>query len=520
LNAIIKYFKNNWFPLLLLFIGLHISFFQITGYDLKNMTGDLGDSRFILCIVEYNYKWLTGHYSSYWDGFFMYPDKEVISYSDNLLGSLPLYAAFRMSGIGFLGAFQLLILSCHVLNFALCYFCLYRLSGNRYGAACGAFIFAFSIALNGMHYHPQYSFRFCIPLFFYFLFNYLNTKQLRALCYAALFLVLQFYLGIYLGYFLLITGGIFAGSFILVKSMNADTFKKLFVHLLVVIPLSFVALLPLFYFYYRRNQITGYYTDYDFYMQTLPRLSSYFKSFPGALSWDFLSHTQVNSKYEWLHQLFPGGLVLLSLLISCFFILKQDPEKHYRIILLCLFIFMLFTINIGGHTLYGYLMKIPGIKAARVVSRSVTVLLFFAGWLFCMNVTLLQERFGKYRKIILVALPCLLLLDNYCLPSSFKKFDREESYARILNIEHKIRKVPNPEKFKAFAWVPGITTESHIYHIDAMLAALDMNSKTVNGYSSSAHKQYGPFWRNIDSLSLADWCEAMRLPLDSVLIVK
>jgi len=517
-GSLIKYLQNYWFVILLLLLGLHITVFQLIGYDLKNIIGDLGDSRFIISIVEYNYQWLSGNYENYWDGFFMYPDKEVISYSDNLLGITPLYGLFRVMGFDFLTSFQLLMIACHILNFVFCFYCFNKFTGNKYAAASGAFIFAFSIALNGVHNHPQYIFRFCIPLFFYFFTTYLNTYNLKNLLYSVFFLILQFYLVIYLGYFLLITAGLFFLIYFLFTSPDIQKLKKLAVHSIPAILVFGLCLFPVFYFYYKRNQITGYYTDYDFYMQTIPRLSSYLKSFPGAISWSFLNNTPVNSKYEWVHILFPGIIVFTSLFFSVYLAFKK--QKLYAIILFVLFVFILFTINYNGHTLYGYLMKIPGIKAARVVSRVVIVLIFFGAWLLCLNVKYILENFNAAKKIIIFLLPLLLFFDNYCRPSGFKTFNKSECMNRINKIEQKITGISNYKSYAAFAYIPGTKKDSYIYHIDAMLCALKLKIKTVNGYSSSAHKAYGTFWRDIDSTSLIGWAKAMNLAMDSVLIMK
>ncbi len=90
MNTIKSNIQKHWIAIVLLFCGLYASVFQITGFNLQRIAGDLGVySQFIISIVEFNYQWLIGNYNSYWDGFFMYPDSEVISYSDNLLGSLP-----------------------------------------------------------------------------------------------------------------------------------------------------------------------------------------------------------------------------------------------------------------------------------------------------------------------------------------------------------------------------------------------------------------------------------------------
>lgn len=517
LNFILKYLKNYWFPILLLVIGLHITLFQLLGYDLKHVIGDLGDSRFIASIIEYNYQWLCGNYNNYWDGFFMYPDKEVISYSDNLLGVLPIYSLFRFFGSDTLTAFQLLLIVCHILNFWFCFYCFHQLSDNKYAAAAGAFIFAFSIALNGVHNHPQYTFRFCIPLFFFFLHQYLNTLQIKFLIYSSIALVVQFYLGIYLGYFLVITAAIFLLCYFLFHPDQLKQFGKMFKNKLIALAILIAGLFPLFYFYYKRSQVTGYYTDYDFYMQTIPRISSYFKSFNGSLIWGFLNNTNVNSKYEWVHFLFPGIIVFVSLTLSIFLALKK--QKNYMILVSVVLIFISFTIYFEGHTLYGYLMKIPGIKAARVVSRISTVLIFFLAWMVCLNIDMLQKKLTINTKTWLILLPLILVLDNYCLPSGFKTFEKEESNMRVNKLEEKIVSLGNLKTQKAFAYIPGIKKDSQFYQIDAMMCALKLQCKTVNGYSSSCHKQFGSFWRDIDSTSLNYWCKTMQLPIDSVTIV-
>ncbi len=450
----------------------------------------------------------------------MFPDKEVISYSDNLLGVTPLYSVFRIIGFNYLTAFQLLIILCHTLNFLFCFYCFHKLTGNKYAAACGAFIFAFSIALNGMYNHPQYTFRFCIPLFFYFLINYLNTYQLKSLLLSFLFLILQFYLGIYLGYFVLVIGAFFSFFYFMFNAPNIQKIKKAIPHAVIAIPFFFICLLPLFYFYYKRNQTSGYYTDYNFYMETIPRLSSYVKSFPGSISWSFLNNTNVSSQYEWLHILFPGALIFTAIFLSMYLAFKNHKRNLYLSVLALIIVFIMFTINYNEHTLYGYLMKIPGIKAARVVSRFVTVLIFFGAWLVCLNVDYFQNNFLKYKNVIIVLLPLLLLADNYCTPTGFKTFTKEECITRVDNIKKQILLNPNYKNYKAFAYIPSIKLNSQFYHIDAMLCALSLKSKTINGYSSSCHKDFGPFWRNIDSTSLSDWCKTIKLDINSVLIVK
>jgi len=59
-----------------------------------------------------------------------------------------------------------------------------------------------------------------------------------------------------------------------------------------------------------------------------------------------------------------------------------------------------------------------------------------------------------------------------------------------------------------------------LYHLDAMLAALQLGLKTVNGYSSSCNRYFGPFWNYPNATALTYWCTQMNLDKNTLLLVK
>jgi hypothetical protein len=81
------------------------------------IVGDLGDSRFNMYVLEDGYRWLTGLDKSFWSAPFFYPAPNVIAYSDNHLGSLLFYSAFRLLGQGRETAFQLWVVTIFTLNY-------------------------------------------------------------------------------------------------------------------------------------------------------------------------------------------------------------------------------------------------------------------------------------------------------------------------------------------------------------------------------------------------------------------
>jgi hypothetical protein len=510
--------KENFYICLLLSIGLYITYFQIFGFDLNYIIGDLGDSRFISSIVEYNYQWMIGNYDKYWDGFFMYPDKEVISYSDNLLGSLPFYAIFRLLGANHLTAYQLLILLSHLLNFIGAYYCFYKVTGNKFAAATGAFIFAFNLSVNSIHNHPQFTFRFMAPLAFYAIFNYLQTYRNKFLYYFVLFLSFQFYLSIYLGYFLLVFIAIFA---IIYFCFNRDkvkltNLKTASIGLISSACLFLVMVLPLFYHYYQRNQITGYYTSYQEILETVPQLKSYLIPFASAYSFDFLKDITVESKYGWFHQLFPGTLVFLSSILSVYFGIKRKNKLQLSLLFVLVF-FLIFATNFNGNSLYSYLQEIPGFSAIRVVSRFVLLSTFIYGWLMALNLNEIKSE--TWKNTLLLLFPLLLFYDNYCEQGGFGRFEKREALNRIETIATKIALQSKPGSDLVFAYIPKTEEESFKVQIDAMQTAVYLKAKTINGYSSSCHGEFGPFWEKHDSLSLSNWCKVFKLDESKLVIV-
>ena len=80
---------------------------NITGVNLEYFPGDEGDARFNTYILEHGHQFLSGNQDALWEAPFMYPEASVISYSDNLIGSAPVYSFFRMLNFDRETSFQL-----------------------------------------------------------------------------------------------------------------------------------------------------------------------------------------------------------------------------------------------------------------------------------------------------------------------------------------------------------------------------------------------------------------------------
>src|SRR3989338_385143 len=172
MNATVAKWMASWPFWLGLVIGLVFTTFQVIGFDLSIYPGDFGDGRFNNFILEHGHRFLTGQESSLCEAHFMYPEAQVVTFSDNLIGTVPLYSLWRALGCDIETSFQLWYILVTVFNFTACYFFLKWLFHNRYAAVLGAFVFAFSLTLQTQVTHAQTFPRFFIPLAILFLLLY------------------------------------------------------------------------------------------------------------------------------------------------------------------------------------------------------------------------------------------------------------------------------------------------------------------------------------------------------------
>src|SRR5439155_3041209 len=129
------------------------------------MQADPSDSRFNNSILEHSFRCIRpGPYGgTLWSPRFFYPADHVLAYSENLLGSAPIYWLFRtMLAPSF--AFSLWMMACCILCFATFAALLRRLDLHPFLIAAGAFIFAFGFHRARLINHQQMLPQFFFPL--------------------------------------------------------------------------------------------------------------------------------------------------------------------------------------------------------------------------------------------------------------------------------------------------------------------------------------------------------------------
>lgn len=508
--------------------GLIFISFQVVGFSFSHFPGDLGDGRLVLYFLEHAYKYFTFQIDSFWSAPFMYPEAKTIAYSENLIGSMPFYAIFRVFGFDPFTAYQLWYLVVAALNFLTCYFFLKYVFKNPYAAILGAMVFAFSMALQSQLTHAQTVPRFAIPLAFWMLVKFKDNFEPKYFFAAVLFVVYQIYCGIYLGFMLIVP---FTAFLILMVIQNYEQLKINFSNkiwkrqIIKSLLINVVILAPLIIPYLGRN-IAPNFKHYLHISNSIPTLISYFYSQQGSLLWDFLSETGAGRAAWWDHQIFTGGISTI-----CFFIVLGIISSRLYKTRMCLktlsslylmlfagFITFFIFLRIESISAYIFIYFLPGFSSMRSLTRIINIeLLFFAistAWVF----KYIFDKAKKLSFVLFLIFVSLFITDNYFYRDEVYITDKNIAISRTNIIDSLLSTIP---KHSIISYEPACDKNDAIYfHIDAMLAAQKHNLYSVNGYTASCPGDYAPFWDNIDEISRNNWLSSKDITFDTLYVVK
>lgn len=519
-------------PFLLLLIGTYLMPIRILGFDLSMIPGDMGDARFNNFILEHGFQFLIGKVTNYWDASFMYPTKNVIAFSDNLLGTMPFYAVFRMFGIDRETAFQLWFLMLTIFNYLFCYLALKKWSNAIVLSAVGAYIFAFGLFNLGQIYHAQIFPRFLIPFLFYWCWRYLKDKEIKHLVFLLLGTVYQFYCGIYLGFFVL-----YSLFFMLISYVIAYRDFDLFYQfkelkktalILGLITISGLILLPLLLPYIEVSQTLGM-RKFNEVINSIPKPISYIFSTPASTFWGklFYNHSAYGFEEWWLHFLFPGILPWLAIVAFPFVFLTKKltstKRKHLIFIGLSFFLSLIFCLNINGITLYKIIFEFPGFSSMRALNRIINTQIVFFILMLVSVFAVLQENF-KWAKVVVYFLPLLVIADNtFNLNWEVRRFSKNEAITNVVLIKETILR-EHDKRFDAIAFsFNEEDKKSHTKiienHISVMLACQELGLTCVNGYSGSYPTKYMPFFDSTNKETLKQWCEEKNIDVSDIQLI-
>lgn len=522
-------FAALW-PAVLLVYGLWSFPLAIFGPDRELIPGDLGDARFNNYLLEHFHQYTTGKVDRYWDAPFMYPYKNVIALSDNLLGTAPLYSLFRRLGYNRESAYQFWILAVFALNYLCCYVALLLWSKRSALAAGGAFIFAFGIHMIGHLEHAQVFPKFMVPIAFWFCWRWLQTGTVRYFLLAALAVVYQFYCGIYLGFMLCYALLFLSLGYLLVnthviKQLRTPNWRAAAMGLS-DIALSAALLLPLMLPYLEVAGSLGTRT-FEEVKATIPRPASYFFTHPAVLSWQSLSrHSQFAFDEWWSHFHFMGAVPWLAIILLPIIVWKANIEpaqkKGLLAIGLGLALSTLFCIRPGDFTLYKLIYNLPGFSAMRAIDRIITVQAMY----FALITTVVFASIGTriwQKALIGLFVPFLIIMENKVDVNWLKRFNKYEARTLVDRIVIDMQ-MQRDSTAKALAYTPARCVlpfeEDHQrtinMHLSAMLAGQQLGVVVVNAYAIDYPNGYIRFHDKMDRSSLEAWCRSNNTTIEGI----
>ncbi len=514
--------ERPWKTEIILGLGLFLvgiaQFFRV-----DQIPGDLGDTRFNMYVLEHGYRWLMHLDGSFWSAPFFYPAPDVITYSDNHLGSFLFYSVFRIFGAGRETAFQLWAVTIFSLNYFITWFVLWRHRCNAVGAAGAAYIFTFGLAMAAQMTHLQLAPRFMVPIAFWMSSRLIETgrpKYLHGLLAACAY---QIYLGIYVGYFLILSLVPFCLALFLIQqrwtaigSFIKQSDRKIFyrgIEYTMSCIVFVLVLLPIAIPYHRTHQWVGN-RSWEEVMKMLPRTRSYFYG-PDSILWG-TSSQQIGAELPFRneHKLFPGVLPYLAIIAFLYLHLRNKMSRALSQVGLAmigvLFALVLLTSYRYRFSLYHLVWTfLPGAGAIRGVSRIALVLLYPVVFIFAVTGTAIMRghvRIGAHWKKGFLGLGLLLLtvVDQAAVSLSVSK---RECKRRITKMETAMLQARGSRVDRNVFWVNQNNGDPYyVKDLDVMLAGQALGMNVVNGYSGLVPKGYAFRLTALEG----DWCDDLR----------
>jgi hypothetical protein len=487
-------------PLVLLAIGLFEVPLTFTGIDFRFIPGDLIDSRFNNYVLEHGYRWLTRRpHGSFWSPPFCYPARNMAAGSDAHVGTLPLYAAFRVAGAEPERAFQLWGLALFVLTFFAAYLSARWLGLSRPAAGIAAFVFAFGPPVIGQMNHAQLYPRFFIPPAFAAGWYALGRPSWRLFGATAICVAGQFYCGIYLGLFLvgllatfLTAAAIIGRRRVPWRAVLAPAWGEAIARVAAItVPVVGLAWLGVPYLR-AAGELDPLEREV---IRIAPDLRAWLRPPDVSATWAWLRPLAGrNDWYEAEKLLFPGAASVAGLgtgLLALGLSMRRGSETRTlaAAAAVAVAIVPILFVEIDGRSLYREALQFPGVEKLRATGRVAVVLLAPLGLLAGLAADALCRRLPRRPAVLalglLLALPAV---DAISFPSADavwlkRRFPLAEGESRRTVWAAAIRAHPQATLVYVFQDPTAPALDRWARDVDVMWGALDVGVPTANGYT-------------------------------------
>jgi len=495
--------------------GLFIAFYPTFLSGFSFIQNDPGDTRLVNYFLEHSFQLLTNrnYVGDLWSPAFFYPYEKVLTFSENLFGSAPVYWVFRTLFSAEL-AFQFWMIAVSILNFFSFAFLMRRYQASHLLSAFGAFLFAFGMPRIAKIGHQQLLPQFFTPFVFLSVWEFVKQPTRKRLTLFLLLTYLQVLAGIYLGWFLLFSLLIF---FAVTYGLDSELRTRLIAYLrgnyraTIAITLSWLVLMLLTLSpYLEAKSIFGArpYLEVD---GMLPRISSWFAVAPGSLLFPVLGWTSTDLLMAHEHYMFAGFIVLLLTGISIytlFFYRKALNSERVWLVRVCLLVFIcIFCLSLrlpSGFSLWRIVYEVvPGASVIRGVTRIWTIAYLYLLIAVILSFDSLVNSLvaSKRSRILLVTILCVI-------GASEQIIFELPSYEKAPYIKQKTE-VSNLIKKDCDIAYLSLNPELPFYaeQLSAMWAGIQANVPVVNGYSGNVPPNYGDSSKSLKAIQVINWLE-------------
>ena len=364
--------------------------------------------------------------------------------------------------------------------------------------------------------------RFPVALTCYAAFRITTQYSLKYLMLYCFSIVYQFYCVPYTGFYLLYFSLLFICVYLFFTKQLKKTFwvyfnRQVILKTLSILAVSFGLLAVLLWPYIVMSQTVGL-RLYKEVLPNVPNVHSYLLAHEPSLLWHFLYAYAYNSNtVPWLHYVFPGMLLLMTLVGSAGVLIykavkKQEIPVLLKSLIVVSSIICLLHFRVGDNvSLYALIFKLPGINSIRVPNRFMHVELFF----LLLILGFFVRNFNyKWMLLFIIA----MLADNSFEPMLVIRTPKQQLVQRQKQLQQQIMQHEGYAQ-KTLAVIDTITP-AYITHLDAMLLSQELGMKTINGYSSYCPNAFGEYFTNCSEKGLNKWMQDQGLKAQDILILK
>jgi len=483
----------------ILALGLCSAFHPTLFSGFARLQADPGDTLLNHYILEHSWRWLTrsDYIGTYWSPPFFHPQPLVLAYSENLLGTAPLYWLLRVACPQVL-AYQLWMMLVTALTYVSFVAVLRRLGVGQLLAALGGFVFAFGLPRVAQIEHQQLLPQLFAPWAVLATWRLLERPTVPAFAGLLAASYLQMLASIYLGWFLLFGLGLFGvAALVLDRAAFGRLASFLRARWLAVGGLLVVwaGLMAALFAPYREGN-RGFHRPYDEVLELTPRPSWWMSSAPQGVWFVWLPKSAREPTSDL--SIFPGAVPLAIAACGLALGIARERSPLVAATLIAATILALLAMRWGDWSPWRAVYRwAPGGGAIRAVGRVVFTAELFAlvGGLLAVSALLTRIRFGRAIAMFVLVAGVAEQIPNRPLPS----FEAAPWQARVSALRHRL--TPGTVAYIELApdrpfWESQLT---------AMWAGLEANVPVVNGYSGRYPLDYPDWERTMTAEGLNRW---------------